>query len=247
MPALLLSWVSAGPASVRAAPGARSRLRRACDHRDASFFRGAGPCHGLASETRPCSPDNCPLRSELADSCPFGLTPTPDPRPRRTPETRKKADHGPIRPTTHSAITLNINGEKHTLSVDHRTTLLDALREHLDLTGTKKGCDQGQCGACTVLLDGRRAVSCLQLAVAAEGRAITTIEGVADGDRLHPVQQAFLDLDGYQCGYCTPGQICSAVAMIEEHAARLAQRRHRRRTARGRAAAARPPRRSGSG
>ena len=97
--------------------------------------------------------------------------------------------------------------------------LLDALRERLDLTGTKKGCDHGQCGACTVLIDGRRAVSCLQLAVAAEGREITTIEGLADGERLHPVQQAFLDLDGFQCGYCTPGQICSAVAMIEEHAA----------------------------
>jgi xanthine dehydrogenase YagT iron-sulfur-binding subunit len=122
-------------------------------------------------------------------------------------------------PSTSSVITLNINGEKHTLPVDHRTTLLDALREHLDLTGTKKGCDQGQCGACTVLLDGRRVVSCLQLAVAAEGRAVTTIEGVADGGRLHPVQQAFLDLDGYQCGYCTPGQICSALAVIEEHAA----------------------------
>ncbi|GAA5009180.1 (2Fe-2S)-binding protein [Streptomyces siamensis] len=122
-------------------------------------------------------------------------------------------------PSTSSAITLNINGEKYTLPVDHRTTLLDALREQLDLTGTKKGCDQGQCGACTVLVDGRRAVSCLQLAVAAEGREITTIEGVADGERLHPVQQAFLDLDGYQCGYCTPGQICSAIAVIEEHAA----------------------------
>ncbi|MFD3581438.1 (2Fe-2S)-binding protein [Streptomyces sp. NPDC058683] len=122
-------------------------------------------------------------------------------------------------PSTHSAITLNINGEKHSLSVDHRTTLLDALRERLALTGTKKGCDQGQCGACTVLVDGRRTVACLQLAVAAEGREITTVEGLADGERLHPVQQAFLDLDGYQCGYCTPGQICSAVAVIEEHAA----------------------------
>ncbi|MGW2598196.1 (2Fe-2S)-binding protein [Streptomyces klenkii] len=118
-----------------------------------------------------------------------------------------------------SSITLDINGDKHTLTVDHRTTLLDALRERLDLTGSKKGCDQGQCGACTVLLDGRRAVSCLQLAVAAEGRAITTVEGLADDGQLHPVQQAFLDLDGYQCGYCTPGQICSAVAVIEEHAA----------------------------
>ncbi|MGW7270685.1 (2Fe-2S)-binding protein [Streptomyces sp. NPDC054864] len=124
-----------------------------------------------------------------------------------------------VAPSTSSAITLNINGEKHSLPVDHRTTLLDALRERLDLTGTKKGCDQGQCGACTVLMDGRRAVSCLQLAVAAEGREITTIEGVADGDRLHSVQQAFLDLDGYQCGYCTPGQVCSAIAVIEEHAA----------------------------
>ncbi|MFC8843981.1 2Fe-2S iron-sulfur cluster-binding protein [Streptomyces griseoincarnatus] len=122
-------------------------------------------------------------------------------------------------PTSSSTVTLNINGEKHTLTVDHRTTLLDALRDRLDLTGTKKGCDHGQCGACTVLVDGRRTVSCLQLAVASEGREITTVEGVAEGERLHPVQQAFLDLDGFQCGYCTPGQICSAVAVIEEHAA----------------------------
>ncbi|MFF6984366.1 2Fe-2S iron-sulfur cluster-binding protein [Streptomyces sp. NPDC008343] len=121
--------------------------------------------------------------------------------------------------STSSVITLHINGEKHTLPVDHRTTLLDALRERLDLTGTKKGCDQGQCGACTVLIEGRRTVACLQLAVAAEGREITTIEGVADGDHLHPVQQAFLELDGYQCGYCTPGQICSAIGMLAEHAA----------------------------
>ncbi|MGW0788433.1 2Fe-2S iron-sulfur cluster-binding protein [Streptomyces sp. NPDC002911] len=125
----------------------------------------------------------------------------------------------PTPSSTHSAITLNINGEKHTLTVDHRTTLLDALRERLDLTGTKKGCDQGQCGACTVLVDRRRSVACLQLAVAAEGREISTVEGLAEGEQLHPVQQAFLDLDGYQCGYCTPGQICSAVAVIEEHAA----------------------------
>ncbi|MDP9841584.1 2Fe-2S iron-sulfur cluster-binding protein [Streptosporangium lutulentum] len=121
--------------------------------------------------------------------------------------------------TTSSAISLRVNGETYSLTVDNRTTLLDALRERLDLTGTKKGCDHGQCGACTVLLDGRRANSCLQLAVAAEGRAVTTIEGVADGERLHPVQQAFLDFDGYQCGYCTAGQVCSAVAVIEEHAA----------------------------
>ena len=120
---------------------------------------------------------------------------------------------------TSSDITLHVNGEKHVVSVDHRTTLLDALRERLDLTGTKKGCDHGQCGACTVLLDGERVVSCLQLAVAAEDREVTTVEGLADGDQLHPVQQAFLDLDGFQCGYCTPGQICSAVAVLAEHAA----------------------------
>ncbi|GHF21132.1 MULTISPECIES: (2Fe-2S)-binding protein [Streptomyces] len=121
--------------------------------------------------------------------------------------------------STSSVITLHVNGEPRTLTVDHRTTLLDALREHLGLTGTKKGCDHGQCGACTVLLDGRRAVACLQLAVAAEGRAVTTIEGVAEDGRLHPVQEAFLELDGYQCGYCTPGQICSALAVLDEHAA----------------------------
>ncbi|MET7389024.1 2Fe-2S iron-sulfur cluster-binding protein [Streptomyces sp. NPDC005385] len=120
---------------------------------------------------------------------------------------------------TSSTVTLHINGDKHTLPVDHRTTLLDALRERLDLTGTKKGCDQGQCGACTVLVDGRRTVSCLQFAVAAEGREITTVEGVAQDGRLHPVQEAFVELDGYQCGYCTPGQICSALAVLEEHAA----------------------------
>jgi xanthine dehydrogenase YagT iron-sulfur-binding subunit len=118
--------------------------------------------------------------------------------------------------TKSTTISLRVNGETHSLTVDNRTTLLDALRERLDLTGAKKGCDQGQCGACTVLLDGRRANSCLQLAVAAEGRDVTTIEGVADGERLHPVQRAFLDFDGFQCGYCTSGQICSAVAVIDE-------------------------------
>ncbi|MBC9713348.1 2Fe-2S iron-sulfur cluster binding domain-containing protein [Streptomyces sp. TRM66268-LWL] len=129
----------------------------------------------------------------------------------------------PTASQTAGAIILHVNGEKHALTVDHRTTLLDALRERLDLTGTKKGCDHGQCGACTLLVDGRRSLSCLQLAVAAEGREITTIEGVAgqgaDEGELHPVQQAFLEFDGFQCGYCTPGQICSAIAVIEEHAA----------------------------
>ncbi len=121
--------------------------------------------------------------------------------------------------TNSTAISLRVNGETRSLTIDNRATLLDVLRERLDLTGTKKGCDQGQCGACTVILDGRRVTSCLQLAVAVDGREVKTIEGMADGDELHPVQQAFLELDGYQCGYCTPGQICSAVAVIEEHAA----------------------------
>src|SRR3954469_11275328 len=118
--------------------------------------------------------------------------------------------------STSSDITLNINGEKHTLPVDHRTTLLDALRERLDLTGTKKGCDQGQCGACTVLVDGRRVVSCLTLAVMKDGASVTTIEGLARDGTLHPLQQAFIDHDAFQCGYCTPGQICSGVALMEE-------------------------------
>jgi xanthine dehydrogenase YagT iron-sulfur-binding subunit len=120
---------------------------------------------------------------------------------------------------TSSKITLTVNGGEHALEVDNRTTLLDVLRERLDLIGAKKGCDHGQCGACTVLLDDRRANACLVLAVAVRGRKVTTIEGIADGDRLHPVQQAFLDHDGYQCGYCTSGQICSAVAVLKESAA----------------------------
>ncbi|TWG07584.1 (2Fe-2S)-binding protein [Saccharopolyspora dendranthemae] len=118
--------------------------------------------------------------------------------------------------STATTLTLRINGEEHEMRLDNRTSLLDALRERLGLTGTKKGCDHGQCGACTVLVDGYRAVSCLQFAVAAEGRDIYTIEGLADGDTLHSVQRAFLDHDGLQCGYCTPGQICSAVGALEE-------------------------------
>jgi xanthine dehydrogenase YagT iron-sulfur-binding subunit len=112
-------------------------------------------------------------------------------------------------------ITLHVNGEERRLSVDVRATLLDVLRERLDLTGSKKGCDHGQCGACTVLLDGRRINSCLALAVAHQDAEITTIEGLGDGD-IHPLQQAFLEHDAFQCGYCTPGQICSAVGMLAE-------------------------------
>src|SRR6202790_3634773 len=118
------------------------------------------------------------------------------------------------------ATTIDVNGQRYHLAIDVRTTLLDALREHIGLTGSKKGCDHGQCGACTVLVDGRRVVSCLTLALAAEGQQILTIEGLARGTALHPMQQAFVDQDAFQCGYCTPGQIMSAVACVKEgHAA----------------------------
>lgn len=112
-------------------------------------------------------------------------------------------------------VTLNVNGKSHALALDPRTTLLDALREHLNLTGSKKGCDHGQCGACTVLVEGRRVLSCLTLAAAVRG-PVTTIEGLARNGSLHPMQQAFIDHDAFQCGYCTPGQIMSAVACVRE-------------------------------
>jgi xanthine dehydrogenase YagT iron-sulfur-binding subunit len=134
-----------------------------------------------------------------------GETIQPAPGPDKTPEEGALVD-----------ITLQINGTTRKLRVDPRVTLLDALRERLDLTGTKKGCDQGACGACTVLLGGTRVVSCLTLAVMAQGKEITTIEGLAKGDQLHPVQAAFVTCDGFQCGYCTPGQIMSAVGCIRE-------------------------------
>jgi len=121
---------------------------------------------------------------------------------------------------TSRELSLRVNGTTHRLSLDHRTTLLDALREHLGLTGTKKGCDHGQCGACTVLVGGRRVNSCLLLAVMAQGTEITTIEGLASPDgELHPLQAAFVERDALQCGYCTPGQICSAAGMLGEAAA----------------------------
>ncbi|MDH6126949.1 2Fe-2S iron-sulfur cluster-binding protein [Kitasatospora sp. GP82] len=118
--------------------------------------------------------------------------------------------------TFSTEVALRVNGEDHALLLDNRSTLLDVLRERLGLTGAKKGCDHGQCGACTVLVDGRRMNSCLLLAVAQHGRSVTTVEGLAEGDTLHPVQQAFLDHDAYQCGFCTPGQICSAVGALAE-------------------------------
>ena len=111
---------------------------------------------------------------------------------------------------------LRVNGETRSLDIDGRTTVLDALREHLGLTGSKKGCDHGQCGACTMLIGGRRVLSCLTLALVAEGQEITTIEGLAQDGKLHPMQRAFIDQDAFQCGYCTPGQIMSAVACVNE-------------------------------
>jgi xanthine dehydrogenase YagT iron-sulfur-binding subunit len=123
----------------------------------------------------------------------------------------------PAAPAAPSAtVTLKVNGTDHALQLDPRTTLLDALREHLGLVGTKKGCDHGQCGACTVLVDGRRINSCMTLAVMQDGRGVTTIEGLAHGEQLHPLQRAFIEHDAFQCGYCTPGQICSAAGMLAE-------------------------------
>jgi xanthine dehydrogenase YagT iron-sulfur-binding subunit len=132
-------------------------------------------------------------------------------RRRPTASTREDA-----RVTHHADITLHVNGSDHPLQLDTRATLLDVLRERLGLTGSKKGCDHGQCGACTVLLDSRRANACLVLAVTLDRVAVTTVEGLADGDDLHPLQAAFIEHDAFQCGYCTPGQICSAIGMIAE-------------------------------
>jgi xanthine dehydrogenase YagT iron-sulfur-binding subunit len=125
-------------------------------------------------------------------------------------------DRSRIEPPVLADVSLRINGTEHALRIDTRTSLLDLLREHLDLTGAKKGCDHGQCGACTVLLDGRRVNACLLLAVAVGDREVTTVEGLGSGADLHPMQRAFVDHDALQCGYCTPGQICSAVAMLAE-------------------------------
>jgi xanthine dehydrogenase YagT iron-sulfur-binding subunit len=125
-------------------------------------------------------------------------------------------DHAAIPSLSKISVDLVVNSSKATLNVAPWTTLLDALREHLDLTGTKKGCDHGQCGACTVLVDGRRVNSCLVLAIMLDGARVTTVEGLAQDGTLHPVQQAFIDHDAFQCGYCTPGQIMSAVALISE-------------------------------
>ena len=121
-----------------------------------------------------------------------------------------------VAPKRTGSITVSVNKKAYTVTADTRTTLLDLLRENLQLTGTKKGCDHGQCGACTVHVDGKRVLSCLTLAAMVPGKEITTIEGLSNGDTLHPVQQAFIECDGFQCGYCTPGQIMSAVACVQE-------------------------------
>ncbi len=136
----------------------------------------------------------------------------------KLPVAASAAQLGGSEPPTQTlmAVTLSINDQQYQLMLDPRTTLLDTLREHLDLTGSKKGCDHGQCGACTVLLNGRRINACLTLAVMHDGDSITTIEGLGQPDHLHPMQAAFLHHDGYQCGYCTPGQICSATGMLAE-------------------------------
>ncbi len=136
---------------------------------------------------------------------------------RATPPGSPPGPAGPVRTPDMVDIVLEVNGRRRALSIEPRVTLLDALREHLHLFGTKKGCDRGACGACTVHVDGRRVVSCLTLAARCQGKPVTTIEGLADADgELHPMQAAFLDHDGFQCGYCTPGQIMSAVALVAE-------------------------------
>ncbi len=134
----------------------------------------------------------------------------------RTTDAREPAAPGADVPIEPVDVTLQVNGHAETLRLDPRTTLLDALREHLALTGTKKGCDHGQCGACTVLIEGRRINACLTLAVMHDNESVTTIEGLAQDDTLHPMQAAFIEHDGFQCGYCTSGQICSAVGMLAE-------------------------------
>ncbi|MVM35477.1 2Fe-2S iron-sulfur cluster binding domain-containing protein [Spirosoma sp. HMF4905] len=135
--------------------------------------------------------------------------------------TRPFNESGPENPTSDSLenrvdVSFNVNGIARKLTVDSRMTLLDTIRERLDLTGSKKGCDHGQCGACTVIVNGHRMLSCLTLAASCEGKTVQTIEGLAQGSSLHPMQEAFLKHDGFQCGFCTPGQICSAVAMLDE-------------------------------
>jgi len=167
------------------------------------------PCYTPPDEDRPDDPSR---RSFVLGSAAAAAAIVVSPILGAAPEATEKTKLDP----NAIPVVLTVNGTRHELRLDPRTTLLDALREHLDLTGTKKGCDQGACGACTVLIDGRRYNSCLTLAVMHAGKRITTIEGLDANGRLHPVQAAFIRHDGFQCGYCTPGQICSAVALLQE-------------------------------
>ncbi len=184
----------------------------------ASIPHGA-PCEGISEDTTPREPwDPVPVNNIAGEfisrrgflqgaTLAAGILATAGPA---------EAAQAPSKPVKLIPLSLTINGEQKQLEVDPRISLLDLLREQIGLTGTKKGCDHGQCGACTVLAEGRRINACLALALAYGGQSITTIEGIAHGEELHPVQQAFLDHDGYQCGYCTPGQIVSAVALLNE-------------------------------
>lgn len=153
------------------------------------------------------------LAAAAAGKAPFSTAQSAQPESER----KMEPHYAPPRP-----VSLRINGQTYDLSLEPRVTLLDALREVIGLSGTKKGCDRGQCGACTVLVDGQRINSCLTLAIMQEGKEITTIEGLAQGEDLHPLQAAFLEQDAFQCGYCTPGQICSSVAMLDEWRAQAA-------------------------
>ena len=171
----------------------------------------SGPDHEGGSSRRQFIRSLAAISAGLTVAAPLGraVVVTENGIPKSAP-----TDTGGVQGLTEINLKVNGNGER--LVVDPRVTLLDALRDRLELTGTKKGCDRGACGACTVHLDGRRVLSCLTLAVMAQGKEITTIEGLAKGDELHPVQAAFIECDGFQCGYCTPGQIMSAVACINE-------------------------------
>jgi len=172
------------------------------------------PCYTPPDDEETDTPDDPSRRSFVIGSAAAAAAALVSPLSATPVTTAQPAAKSP--PVNATKVALNVNGKTHELVLDPRTTLLDALREHLDLTGTKKGCDQGACGSCTVLIDGRRYNSCLTLAVMHGGQKITTIEGLANGDRLDPVQAAFIRNDGFQCGYCTPGQICSAVALLKE-------------------------------
>ncbi|MER8001626.1 (2Fe-2S)-binding protein [Streptomyces sp. NPDC095613] len=158
-------------------------------------------------------------RTVLATGAAVGSALTMAGLPQLTAGTAQAGEQAPA-----GEVTVTVNGSRHTLTVDNRTSLLDLLREHLQLTGTKKGCDAGACGACTVLVDGRRVNACLTLAVRLHGREVTTIEGVSRGEQLHPLQQAFIDQDAFQCGYCTPGQIMSGLGCLREGQATSADR-----------------------